>query len=187
MKLNAWHERQLARDPEYAKAIDEIAYAQRVADAVVAERIRIGLTQEELAERAGTTQARISEIERGLGNPTLDTVERVFAALRAAMAPGVDPTNLLTAITAVKAEAFGYAPAVRGTIVVATGTAILPAGIIIDTRAIDATAGFFPVAAIQIADLTQDASGAQAVAGAEVPGEQSATSAAANSNLALAA
>jgi transcriptional regulator with XRE-family HTH domain len=91
VKLKAWHERELARDPEYAKAIAEIAYAQRVADSVVAERIRVGLTQEELAARAGTTQARISEIEHGIGNPTLDTVTRVMAALRAAT-PGLNAT-----------------------------------------------------------------------------------------------
>ena len=84
MKLKVWHERELVRDPEYAKAIAEIDYAQRVADAAVGERIRVGLTQEELAERAGTTQARVSEIERGVGNPTLDTVGRIFAALRSA-------------------------------------------------------------------------------------------------------
>jgi hypothetical protein len=67
MKLNAWHERQFARDPEHAKAVDEIAPAQGLADAAVAERIRAGLTQEELADRAHTTQAQISKIERGLG------------------------------------------------------------------------------------------------------------------------
>jgi transcriptional regulator with XRE-family HTH domain len=132
MKLNVWHERQLARDPEYAKAIAEIAYAQRVADAVAAERIRVGLTQEELADRAGTTQARISEIERGVGNPTLDTVERVFAALRVVSGAG-EATNLLAAITTVKAEAFGFVPGVSAS---AFWPIVIPQGFAITTPTI---------------------------------------------------
>ncbi len=176
MKLNAWHERQLARDPEYAKAIAEIDYGQRVADAIVGERVRLGLTQEELAERAGTTQARISEIERGVSNTTMDILERVFAALRAA-APAADAASLLAAITTVKAEAFGFTPAVNGTIIVATGTRFFAPGVASDT-----TAPFVATGVVHIADLTQVFEGAKVVGGGVT-----ATAVAANSNLALAA
>ena len=91
MKFKDWHARQLARDPEYARAIAETNFAQGVADAIVEARIRAGLSQGDLAQRAGTTQARISELERGIGNPTLDTVARVMAALgiAAALAPTI--------------------------------------------------------------------------------------------------
>jgi transcriptional regulator with XRE-family HTH domain len=91
MKFKDWHARQLARDPEYARAIAETSFAQGVADAIVEARIRAGLSQGDLAQRAGTTQARISELERGIGNPTLDTVARVMAALgiAAALAPTI--------------------------------------------------------------------------------------------------
>lgn len=93
MKFKDWHARQLARDPEYARAIAETGFAQGVADAIVEARIRAGLSQGDVAQRAGTTQARISELERGIGNPTLDTVARVMAALgvAAALAPIVAP------------------------------------------------------------------------------------------------
>lgn len=155
MKLKAWHERQLVRDPEYAKAIAEIDYAQRVADAIVAERIRVGLTQEELADRAGTTQARISEIERGVGNPTLDTVERILAALRAAVSTRLDAASLLASITTVKAEAFGFTPALNGTIVVGSGTAFFAGGV-----TVQAGAPFLPLTAVQIADFTHVVGGA---------------------------
>jgi transcriptional regulator with XRE-family HTH domain len=39
-----------------------------------------GLTQTELAERAGTTQPVIARLERGGGNPTFETLERVLHA-----------------------------------------------------------------------------------------------------------
>jgi transcriptional regulator with XRE-family HTH domain len=39
------------------------------------------LTQKELADMAGTSYPRISEIETGSGNPTVDSVERIAAAL----------------------------------------------------------------------------------------------------------
>jgi transcriptional regulator with XRE-family HTH domain len=39
------------------------------------------LTQEELAERSGLSQKFIGEIERGLGNPTIETVSQIAGAL----------------------------------------------------------------------------------------------------------
>jgi DNA-binding CsgD family transcriptional regulator/DNA-binding XRE family transcriptional regulator len=42
-----------------------------------------GLTQAELAERAGLSQADISRYERGLGNPTRTTIEGIAAVLGA--------------------------------------------------------------------------------------------------------
>jgi transcriptional regulator with XRE-family HTH domain len=44
-------------------------------------RERHGLSQRRLARRAGTTQAVVSRIERGLTSPSLDTVERLLAAM----------------------------------------------------------------------------------------------------------
>ena len=47
------------------------------------------MTQTLLAERAGVPQSEISRFERGQGNPTIETVGRLFAALgrRVASAP----------------------------------------------------------------------------------------------------
>jgi transcriptional regulator with XRE-family HTH domain len=39
-----------------------------------------GLTQAELAERAGVAQSVIARLERGGGNPTFETLERVLHA-----------------------------------------------------------------------------------------------------------
>src|SRR4051794_32203061 len=44
-------------------------------------RQRHGLDQRELAERAGTSQAQISRIERGESSPRFATVERLLRAM----------------------------------------------------------------------------------------------------------
>ena len=44
-------------------------------------RERHGLSQKRLALRAGTDQAAISRIERGRVSPTVETVERLLAAM----------------------------------------------------------------------------------------------------------
>src|SRR5680860_571553 len=47
-------------------------------DLVREARRRVGLTQRELAERAGTTQSAIARIETGRSTPTFDTVLRLL-------------------------------------------------------------------------------------------------------------
>lgn len=44
-------------------------------------RKRLGLTQEQLAAKAGVRQRTISDIESATGNARLDTVMRILAAL----------------------------------------------------------------------------------------------------------
>jgi ribosome-binding protein aMBF1 (putative translation factor) len=44
-------------------------------------RVACGLSQRELAERSGVRQADISRIERGAGNPTEATLQRLASAL----------------------------------------------------------------------------------------------------------
>jgi transcriptional regulator with XRE-family HTH domain len=44
-------------------------------------RLRSGLSQRSLARRAGTSQAAISRIERGLEQPTTERLEQILAGL----------------------------------------------------------------------------------------------------------
>jgi ribosome-binding protein aMBF1 (putative translation factor) len=44
-------------------------------------RVARGLSQRELSERSGVRQADISRIERGAGNPTESTLQRLASAL----------------------------------------------------------------------------------------------------------
>ena len=44
-------------------------------------RERKGMTQKQLSEKTGIYQAEISKIERGIGNPSLSTLQRLAAGL----------------------------------------------------------------------------------------------------------
>lgn len=44
-------------------------------------RISAGLSQVQLAEKAGVTQSLVSKIEKGQANPTLDVIEAIAGAL----------------------------------------------------------------------------------------------------------
>jgi len=51
------------------------------AELLKAARLRSRLSQRELARRAGTSQAAISRIERGLEQPTFERLEQILAGL----------------------------------------------------------------------------------------------------------
>lgn len=55
--------------------------AQRIGCQIRAERKGQGLTQKQLAARAGIAQAVLSRVESGRGNPTLGLLEEIAAAL----------------------------------------------------------------------------------------------------------
>lgn len=52
-----------------------------IASSVRNARCQVGLSQKELAERTGINQADISRIERGLANPSINTLKRIAIAL----------------------------------------------------------------------------------------------------------
>jgi transcriptional regulator with XRE-family HTH domain len=56
-------------------------YIDAPGDLILQHRLRLGLSQRSLARRAGTTQAAVSRIERGLTTPTWDTVQALLLAL----------------------------------------------------------------------------------------------------------
>jgi transcriptional regulator with XRE-family HTH domain len=63
---------------EYVKAGEHIALGQAVYD----QRIALGLSQAELASRAGTTRAVISRVEGGSVDLTLPLLHQLAGALR---------------------------------------------------------------------------------------------------------
>jgi len=54
-------------------------------------RLRAGLSQRELAQRAGSAQSVIARIERGLSSPTWETLERLLAAAGFELTAHVEP------------------------------------------------------------------------------------------------
>lgn len=52
----------------------------RIGEALARARNVAGLSQRDLARRAGTAQSLVARIERGRANPTLVTLDRLFEA-----------------------------------------------------------------------------------------------------------
>lgn len=76
----------LSRDPEFATAWElEEPLATLAVNVATLRRAR-GLTQKELADRAGMRQPRVAEIERGDANPELKTLIRIAKALGVGLA-----------------------------------------------------------------------------------------------------
>lgn len=63
--------------------IEELSPNLVVANAVVEARDKSGLSQKELAKLTGIDQSDISKIERGIGNPSINTLNRIAKALNA--------------------------------------------------------------------------------------------------------
>ena len=58
----------------------------RFGTAVKRRREELGLTQEDLAERAGLHRTYLSDIERGTRNPSLVNIDRLAGALGTSLA-----------------------------------------------------------------------------------------------------
>lgn len=75
-------------DAEYGKSgtpereqFDADAAAFCLAETLKAERLKAGLTQEQLAERIGTKKTYISHLENGKADVQLSTLFRIFEGL----------------------------------------------------------------------------------------------------------
>jgi len=76
-------------------------------------RKQAGLTQAELAERAGVTQSVIARLERGGGNPTFLTLERVLHAAGHRLELSAVEQGLRTVDETLIAQQLALAPADR--------------------------------------------------------------------------
>lgn len=52
-----------------------------LATSISARRKNLGISQNDLAEMSGVSLATIKNIERGKGNPSFETVEKILAVL----------------------------------------------------------------------------------------------------------
>jgi len=71
------------RDPEFKKEYDALAPKYALITAMLDARNKRGMTQAEIARRAGTTQSAIARFESGRTNPTLDFASRLSHAVGA--------------------------------------------------------------------------------------------------------
>lgn len=78
-------------DPEIRAGYDEARRAIELGAMVRDLRLDAGLSQEELAQRAGMTQPALSRLERGGGIPTIAVLDRIAAALHATLKVSITP------------------------------------------------------------------------------------------------
>ncbi|MEV7777084.1 helix-turn-helix transcriptional regulator [Kitasatospora sp. NPDC088351] len=80
----------LGESVEESSAYVEAGYAFALGQAVYDRRAELGLSQTELARRAGMTQPQISNIEGGDSVPTLPLLTRLAKALDASLTIDLD-------------------------------------------------------------------------------------------------
>ena len=69
------------KNPEFKAEYDALEPEFSIMQAIIDARKESGLTQKELSERTGITQADISRLEKGNANPSLKTLQRLAAGM----------------------------------------------------------------------------------------------------------
>jgi ribosome-binding protein aMBF1 (putative translation factor) len=77
--------------PDYREGYTEAQRAYLIGRAVRERRLALGLSQVELASRAGMTQPALSRLEAGGVIPTIPLLERISAALDADLIVQIAP------------------------------------------------------------------------------------------------
>ena len=73
--------KELLNDPEVAAEYEALEPEFDIIRSLMEARIRQNMTQKELSERTGITQADISRIENGTRNPSLSMLKRLAKGL----------------------------------------------------------------------------------------------------------
>ena len=69
------------QDEEFRAEYEALEPEFTIIQAMIDARKSSGLTQKQLAEKTGINQADISKLERGSGNPSLRTLQRLAAGM----------------------------------------------------------------------------------------------------------
>lgn len=81
MKNSEEWEIEQMKDPEFRAEYEKLRPEFEIIIAMAEARKRENLTQKELAERAGMSQADISKLERGTRNPSVRLLQKLAAAM----------------------------------------------------------------------------------------------------------
>ena len=76
MKFDDFLDEQI-KDPEFAKAYEEVQPEMNIIRAIIDARISKNMTQKELSEKTGIAQAEISKLENGTRNPSIKLLQRL--------------------------------------------------------------------------------------------------------------
>jgi ribosome-binding protein aMBF1 (putative translation factor) len=73
--------RRARRSPEYRAEQERLAQFEELARLVIKHRAALGISQEELARRVGTSHSAISRIESGRHKTSVETLQRLAHAM----------------------------------------------------------------------------------------------------------
>lgn len=82
-----------ARDADYAAALEKLLPYEAIARHVIGMRMELGVSQEELARRVGTSASAIARLESGHHRPSVETLRRVARALETDLIIGFRPAS----------------------------------------------------------------------------------------------
>lgn len=80
--------------------VESRAFLRHLGSGIAARRRARHLTQEKLAEALDTSPAWVSQLERGIGNPSLETLHRLALALGTTPGVLVETAGAVEALTA---------------------------------------------------------------------------------------
>ena len=92
--LNSYLKEQM-KDPEFAKAYEELQPEMAVIRAIIEARTSKNLTQKELSERTGIAQTEISKLENGTRNPSIKLLQRLAEGMEMDLSISFVPKNEL--------------------------------------------------------------------------------------------
>jgi predicted transcriptional regulator len=72
---------ELMQDPDFKKEYEALQPEMDITRAILDARIRAGMTQMELAEKSGISQADICRLEKGTRNPSIALLKRLAEAM----------------------------------------------------------------------------------------------------------
>ena len=79
-----------AKNEAYRKALEKLQPAEDFARLIIRKRMELGLTQEDVAERMGTTNTVISRLESGQHQASLKTLRRLAEAFESRLVVGFE-------------------------------------------------------------------------------------------------
>ena len=91
-KVSDLHQKWM-KNKEYREAHQDLAPEFALARAVIGARVTADLTQEQLAQRMGTTQSVIARLESGRTRPSTQTLERLASATGTRLKISFEPAD----------------------------------------------------------------------------------------------
>ena len=87
---------ELMQDPKFVKEYEAIQPEVNITGAILDARINAGMTQMELSQKSGISQADISRLEKGTRNPSLNLLKRLAEAMDSTLSIEFIPNKKVT-------------------------------------------------------------------------------------------